>query len=177
MRARNIVRSFRAGSCGFSVPRGPTRRLCTQGTGKSNKWGRVLPASIVVAAGATAVALLYKPAHEWLWSFFKTEEAARPLPHMSEGDDTMTRQQLKSQFKFQRRLGTGGFGEVWQAVDSKSGRVVAIKLLSLESGLTPAQVESEIKSLRTVGSHPHVAELLQVTWIKAAMGERLLPYF
>ena len=89
----------------------------------------------------------------------------------SEFEQLMTRQQLKQRYKFQWTIGNGAFGEVWQAVDSVSGRVVAIKLINLErSGLPQSVIEEEVQTLQTVGRHPHVVELLNVSYVTSDAG-------
>jgi len=76
----------------------------------------------------------------------------------------MTRSQLESRYKMEKRIGQGGFGDVWLARDTRTGRRVAVKLLPLDR-LPRRMVEQEVEAMRRCGSHPHVIELLAVVWV------------
>ena len=80
-------------------------------------------------------------------------------------DESLTATQLRGRFEFKKRLGTGAFGEVWLAVDSVSGRRVAIKVMSL-ANMERATVQREIDAMRKIGRHPNIAELLAVVWVR-----------
>ncbi|EOD17295.1 hypothetical protein EMIHUDRAFT_458993 [Emiliania huxleyi CCMP1516] len=72
---------------------------------------------------------------------------------------------LEAIYAFEKRIGQGGFGDVWLARDAKSGRQVAVKLISLEK-LPRAMVEVEVEAMRRCGSHPYIIELLGVYWVR-----------
>jgi serine/threonine protein kinase len=61
-----------------------------------------------------------------------------------------------------RRLGAGGFGEVWEALD-KDGRPVALKFLDCRAR-SPSLISSEIRVLRALRElrHPNIIELYGV---------------
>jgi len=83
---------------------------------------------------------------------------------LSVEDVELSRAQLHRLYHFEKRLGKGGFGDVWLATDTRTGRLVAIKLLSLER-LPRSMVEQEVVAMRRCGRHPNVVELLAVVWI------------
>ncbi len=61
-------------------------------------------------------------------------------------------------YKLVRQLGSGGMGVVWEAVESASGRHVALKLLNREVNLEPASAQRFEREARLAAqiSHPHV---------------------
>lgn len=63
---------------------------------------------------------------------------------------------LRGVFRFERRIGSGGFGTVYRAVDLGLGRTVAIKLLT---GARPDQVDALMREARNMAavSHRHLA--------------------
>ena len=61
-------------------------------------------------------------------------------------------------------LGRGAFGEVWKAVDSNSGRVVAIKFYSRRGGLDWSHMSREVEKLQFLFSDRHVVQLFDVGW-------------
>ena len=61
-------------------------------------------------------------------------------------------------------LGRGAFGEVWKAVDSNSGRVVAIKFYSRRGGLDWSHMTREVEKLQYLFSDRHVVQLFDVGW-------------
>ena len=67
-------------------------------------------------------------------------------------------------FRLRERLGAGGMGEVWRALDTRFGREVAIKLLPEQFAADPerlARFEREAGALAAL-SHPHVAAIHEV---------------
>jgi serine/threonine protein kinase len=79
-------------------------------------------------------------------------------------ESAMTRLQLEMRYKMEKRIGQGGFGDVWLARDTRTGRRVAVKILALDR-LPRRMVEQEVEAMRRCGSHPHVIELLAVVWV------------
>lgn len=61
-------------------------------------------------------------------------------------------------------LGHGAYGEVWVAVDSNSGRKVAIKFYTRRGGLDWAALAREVEKLRYLFSDRYVVQLLKVGW-------------
>lgn len=66
--------------------------------------------------------------------------------------------QMIGPYKLIRQLGSGGMGVVWEAIESASGRHVALKLLNRETNLEPASAQRFEREARLAAqvSHPHV---------------------
>jgi serine/threonine-protein kinase len=84
----------------------------------------------------------------------------------------MTSEQV-GPFTIERRLGAGGMGVVYQARDSRLGRLVALKLLPVESTPDPLAHQRLVREaqLASALNHPHVSTIYEVgeshgqTWI------------
>ncbi len=63
-------------------------------------------------------------------------------------------------YLLRHRLGRGSFGEVWDAVQTRSGQSVAVKVFTQSKGLDFRYLQHEIKRLRQVSEHPHIVTLL-----------------
>jgi hypothetical protein len=61
-------------------------------------------------------------------------------------------------------LGHGAYGEVWVAVDSNSGRKVAIKFYTRRGGTDWAALAREVEKLRYLFNDRYVVQLLKVGW-------------
>jgi len=61
-------------------------------------------------------------------------------------------------------LGKGAYGEVWVAVDSNSGRKVAIKYYTRRGGTDWATLAREVEKLRYLFNDRYVVQLLKVGW-------------
>ena len=61
-------------------------------------------------------------------------------------------------------LGKGAYGEVWVAVDSNSGRKVAIKYYTRRGGTDWAALAREVEKLRYLFNDRYVVQLLKVGW-------------
>ena len=61
-------------------------------------------------------------------------------------------------------LGRGAYGEVWKAVDSNSGRVVAIKFYNRRGGLDWSHMSREVEKLQYLFSDRYVVQLFDVGW-------------
>ena len=85
-----------------------------------------------------------------------------------------------SMFTILRQIGSGSFGSVWLAAEKQSGKVVAIKVLPLESKRRASkgdawldELRREITLLRTASDHPaiirfhgsFVTPLLEAAWL------------
>jgi hypothetical protein len=61
-------------------------------------------------------------------------------------------------------LGKGAYGEVWVAVDSNSGRKVAIKYYTRRGGTDWAALAREVEKLRYLFNDRYVVQLIKVGW-------------
>ncbi len=68
---------------------------------------------------------------------------------------------LSGRYRLQRLIATGGMGQVWEAVDSRLGRRVAVKVLKAEFSSDPEFVERFRAEARTVAmlNHPGIASV------------------
>jgi eukaryotic-like serine/threonine-protein kinase len=68
---------------------------------------------------------------------------------------------LSGRYRLQRLIATGGMGQVWEAVDSRLGRRVAVKVLKAEYSSDPEFVERFRAEARTVAmlNHPGIASV------------------
>ena len=81
-----------------------------------------------------------------------------PVPHL-----------LPGRFRFERRIGTGGMGIVYRAVDLALDRAVAIKTLRRVSPESAMRLRREARAAAAV-AHPHLAAVYGVeTWEGAPM--------
>src|SRR5277367_1227776 len=66
---------------------------------------------------------------------------------------------LSGRYRLQRLIATGGMGQVWEAVDSRLGRRVAVKVLKSEFSSDPEFIERFRAEARTVAmlNHPGIA--------------------
>ena len=68
---------------------------------------------------------------------------------------------LSGRYRLQRLIATGGMGQVWEAVDRRLGRRVAVKVLKAEFSSDPEFVERFRAEARTVAmlNHPGIASV------------------
>lgn len=94
-------------------------------------------------------------------------------PRMEEADlhqsSRLSLEQLKpparvSGYEQQEFLGRGAFGEVWKAIDSNSGRAVAIKYYTRRGGLDWSHMAREVEKLQHLFSDRYVVQLIGVGW-------------
>lgn len=77
--------------------------------------------------------------------------------------DSISHDAFYSRYELQKLLGHGSFGEVWAALDTVTGRQVAVKKIPHDA--SPAalkQVRAEVDAMHACGRHRHVVELLEV---------------
>lgn len=68
---------------------------------------------------------------------------------------------LADRFELQRRIGAGGMGEVYEALDRATGEVVALKTLAYADGDTLMRFKREFRSLQST-SHPNLVSLREL---------------
>jgi serine/threonine protein kinase len=68
---------------------------------------------------------------------------------------------LSGRYRLQRLIATGGMGQVWEAVDSRLGRRVAVKVLNAEFSQDPEFIERFRAEARTTAmlNHPGIASV------------------
>ena len=68
---------------------------------------------------------------------------------------------LSGRYRLQRLVATGGMGQVWEAVDSRLGRRVAVKVLKQEFSQDPEFIERFRAEARTTAmlNHPGIAQV------------------
>ena len=68
---------------------------------------------------------------------------------------------LSGRYRLQRLIATGGMGQVWEAVDSRLGRRVAVKVLKQEFSPDPEFIERFRFEARTTAmlNHPGIASV------------------
>jgi len=66
-----------------------------------------------------------------------------------------------SRFQRIRRLGTGGFGQVWLAMDTKLGRTVAVKVATAHNSETEQRILREARALAAV-HHPNCVRIYDI---------------
>ena len=67
-------------------------------------------------------------------------------------------------YVIQNFLGRGSYGEVWSALDQKTGKRVAIKFYSQRSSVDVQQLADEVKKLVVLSADRYVVQLLDVGW-------------
>ncbi len=68
---------------------------------------------------------------------------------------------LASRFELRRRIGSGGMGEVYEAIDRHGGDVVALKTLTRADGDTVTRFKREFRALQST-AHPNLVALLEL---------------
>jgi eukaryotic-like serine/threonine-protein kinase len=68
---------------------------------------------------------------------------------------------LSNRYRLQRHIATGGMGQVWEGLDTRLGRQVAIKVLKAEFSSDPEFIERFRAEARTVAmlNHPGIASV------------------
>ena len=68
---------------------------------------------------------------------------------------------LSDRYRLQRLIATGGMGQVWEGIDTRLGRQVAVKVLKAEFSSDPEFVERFRAEARTVAmlNHPGIASV------------------
>ena len=89
----------------------------------------------------------------------KTEGGARSMPAAEVGD---TVDEMIGPYRLTKKLGQGGMGAVYQATHTKLDKIVAIKLLSRQSGMEATAVERFEREMKAVGKldHPHIVRAM-----------------
>ena len=71
---------------------------------------------------------------------------------------------LSGRYRLQRLIAAGGMGQVWEAVDSRLGRRVAVKVLKAEFSSDPEFIERFRTEARTTAmlNHAGIAERVRL---------------
>ena len=76
-------------------------------------------------------------------------------------DESFDYQVCMENYELGKKLGEGGFGQVFLATETSSGKKVAIKLLSvLDHPLSPHMMNKEIEALAKL-KHKHIVKLFR----------------
>jgi len=67
-------------------------------------------------------------------------------------------------YNLQKFLGSGAYGEVWSAIDRKTGRRVAIKFYTRRSSSDVQLLAAEVQKLVVLAADRYVVQLLDVGW-------------
>ena len=67
-------------------------------------------------------------------------------------------------YTLQKFLGSGAYGEVWSAIDNKTGRSVAIKFYTRRSSSGVQLLAAEVQKLVVLAADRYVVQLLDVGW-------------
>ena len=67
-------------------------------------------------------------------------------------------------YAIQRFIGRGSYGEVWLAIDQKTGKRVAIKFYAQRSSVDVKLLAQEVEKLVVLAADRHVVQLLDVGW-------------
>ena len=67
-------------------------------------------------------------------------------------------------YAIQSFIGRGSYGEVWSAIDQKTGKRVAIKFYAQRSSVDVKQLAQEVEKLVVLAADRHVVQLLDVGW-------------
>ena len=67
-------------------------------------------------------------------------------------------------YTIQSFIGRGSYGEVWSAIDQKTGKRVAIKFYAQRSSHDVKQLAQEVEKLVVLAADRHVVQLLDVGW-------------
>ncbi len=67
-------------------------------------------------------------------------------------------------YSIQSFVGRGSYGEVWSAIDQKTGKRVAIKFYAQRSSVDVKQLAQEVEKLVVLAADRHVVQLLDVGW-------------
>src|SRR5512132_2066882 len=67
-------------------------------------------------------------------------------------------------YRVQFRLGGGGMGEVWRALDTRSGREVAIKVISQQAGGDPDLLSRFLSEAKAASGlhHPNILAVHEI---------------
>mgnify|MGYP002631291503 CR=1 FL=1 len=155
------LRPARSTLAGRSVAGG--RALLGRGRQLSSMPAAARQPIIMVGVGAIPVGV----AVWWLYSNSNSSKPPRSTSSTSwiEDEVDVPRALCAEKYELTSKLGKGGFGEVWVGIEKATGRLVAVKVLSLK--MQPRNmIEQEVHAMRRCGRHPHVVELRDVLWVQ-----------
>ena len=88
-------------------------------------------------------------------------ETTRVETPRSGSDAEQTAMLPSSRFQRIKRLGAGGFGRVWLAMDTKLGRTVAVKVATAHNTETEQRIQREARALAAV-HHPNCVRIYDI---------------